>query len=358
MSIPQLTKLVLINIAIALCLLFLIEGMVSYFTIGHAFLTQQISERQHTEYDEELGWINLPNVHIADMYSREDPLTTNSQRYRNAEDFSASVPEGKIRIICSGDSFTLGFGVDDDHTWCQQLRTLDPRLETVNMGQGGYGVDQAFLWYRRDQQKLEHDIVLFAFIRDDFTRMQSDTFMGYGKPFLSVRNGELVQDNYPVPRRSYDASWLSANLHMWMELDTVQWLSRSLGGMLPDRGTGSQDFMDQGHTDAVVEEIFASLQDMSAVNGRSAVLVYLPTRGDIEDRGINRWEWLVRAQAQTHGYHLINVAQEMLALPPDEIEKMFRSGGHYTDEGNRFVAGVIYQYLAELPELSAGLRHH
>ena len=58
-------RVFLINVVVLFALLFLIEGMVSYFTIGHAFFTQQISERQHTEYDAELGWINLPNVHIA-----------------------------------------------------------------------------------------------------------------------------------------------------------------------------------------------------------------------------------------------------------------------------------------------------
>ena len=352
MRIGQLTKLVLINICTALLLLFLVEGMVSYFTIGHAFFTQTVAERQHTEYDEELGWINLPNVHIPDMYSREDPLTTNSQRYRSTKDFSVSVPAGMTRIICVGDSFTLGFGVDDDHTWCQQLTTLDERLETVNMGQGGYGVDQAFLWYRRDEQKLEHDMVLFAFIRDDFLRMKSDTFQGYGRPFLSVRDGELVQDNYPVPRRAYDASWLSANLHMWSELDTVQWLSGILPGLLPGRDTG-QGKVGHDHTDQVVAKIFESLQEIGARNGRRTILVYLPTRFDVQEQSINRWERMVRGLAEAQGYELINVADEMRTLSPGEAEKMFRGGGHYTDEGNRFTAEVIARYIAELPELSA-----
>ena len=51
------------------------------------------------------------------------------------------MPPGKTRIICSGDSFTLGFGVDNEHTWPQQLAARNANLETVNMGQGGYGAD-------------------------------------------------------------------------------------------------------------------------------------------------------------------------------------------------------------------------
>ena len=26
------------------------------------------------------------------------------------------------------------------------------------MGQGGYGIDQAYLWYKRDGTKLDHDV--------------------------------------------------------------------------------------------------------------------------------------------------------------------------------------------------------
>lgn len=351
MSIRQTVNIVVINIVIVLVLLFLIEGMVSYFTIGSAFFNQRIAERQHTEYDEELGWINLPNVFIEDMYSREDYLTTNSQRYRNANDFSPGIPHGKVRIVCSGDSFTLGFGVDDENTWCQQLVAVDAQLETVNMGQGGYGVDQAYLWYMRDQAKLEHNIVLFAFIRDDFLRMESDTFMGYGRPYLTVREGEPVQENYPVPRRSYDASWLTVNLHMWGELDTVKFLNEKLGKYLPQRDAGFVT-RDHRHTDDVVAAIFASLQKTSAANQRAAVLVYLPTRGDYEDVRVSRWQQLVQEQASEHGYLFIDVAAEMRKLSRDEFEKMFRRGGHYTDEGNRYVAEVIHRKLTEMPAIA------
>jgi hypothetical protein len=351
MSIRQKVRIVLVNVVVMLALLFLIEGMVSYFTIGDTFFNQRIAERQHTEYDEELGWINLPNIFIEDMYSREDPLTTNSQRYRNKNDFSPQVPAGKIRIVCSGDSFTLGFGVDDDHTWCQQLATLNDGLETVNMGQGGYGVDQAYLWYRRDQAKLEHDIVLFAFISDDFLRMESDTFMGYGRPYLTVRDGELSQENYPVPRRSYDASWLTVNLHMWQELATFKFLRKNFGKYLPaeDQGFVTKD---HSHTDDVVAKIYASLQDISRARERLAILVYLPTRGDYEESNDIRWRHRVQAQASQHGYLFIDVAKEMLTLPRHEFEKMFRKGGHYTDEGNRYVAGIIYDRLSDYPELA------
>ena len=65
--------------------------------------------------------------------------------------------------ISSGDSFTLGYGVNNEETWPTAFSKLDERFETINMGQGGYGVDQSYLWYKRDGLEFDHQIHLFAF---------------------------------------------------------------------------------------------------------------------------------------------------------------------------------------------------
>ncbi len=96
-----------------------------------------VAERVHTDYDEELGWVNRPSVQIKDLYGPGRTLTINAQGFRATRDYPVEVPEGKVRILASGDSFTLGYGVGDADTWCAALERTDPRLEIVNMGQGG-----------------------------------------------------------------------------------------------------------------------------------------------------------------------------------------------------------------------------
>src|SRR5262249_61166523 len=132
-----------------------------------------------------------PNVHIRSLYGRGIDFTTNSRGFRNTYDASVAVPRGKVRIICSGDSFTLGYGVSDQHTWCHLLSSLKPGVETVNMGQGGYGGDQAYLWYMREGVKLEHQFQLLAFITGDIYRMQSASALGYDKPVLDIAAGRI-----------------------------------------------------------------------------------------------------------------------------------------------------------------------
>jgi hypothetical protein len=126
------------NIVVFGLILVVVEGFASYMLAVRDIMTAYpLAERRHTKYDPELGWVNEASVHIPDMYGPGIYLRTNSEGFRNNHDFDTAVPNGKYRIVCSGDSFTLGYGVDNDHTWCHRLTALDPRLETVNMGQGG-----------------------------------------------------------------------------------------------------------------------------------------------------------------------------------------------------------------------------
>ena len=190
----------LFNLLFVAVAFFLIEGLASAILLLQTVAaTPPIAERSHTQYDAELGWVNLPDVYIEDMYGPQLYLKTNGQRFRNDRDFPATVSDQQLRVVCSGDSFTLGYGVDNRQPWCQQLSQLDSRLETVNMGQGGYGLDQAYLWYKRDGAQLGPDLHLFAFITVDFERMQQDNFLGYGKPVLTIRDNELAVENVPVP---------------------------------------------------------------------------------------------------------------------------------------------------------------
>ena len=207
-NIKKIIKIGLVNLVVVILLFVVFEGGASlYFAYQGA--RQEIgkepflAERIHTEYDPLLGWINKPNISVADMYGPNVFLKTNGQRHRNRADFTPRVPKGRIRVICSGDSFTLGFGVDNDHTWCNLLETLDPRFQTVNMGQGGYGVDQVYLWYKRDGALLDHQVQVFVFVRPDFWRMRTELFLGMPKPILRVRNGGMEVANVPVTRLSF-----------------------------------------------------------------------------------------------------------------------------------------------------------
>ncbi len=314
-----------------------------------------VAERVHTEYDELLGWINRPNLYIENMYGRGVYLTTNSQRFRNRQDFALEVPPGKKRIVCSGDSNTLGYGVDNDHTWCELLTRIDPRLESVNMGQGGYGIDQAYLWYERDGVTLDHDLHLFAFITHNFERMRSNKFLGYGRPFLRLVDGEIRVLNTPVPFRSYLVPWLNKNRELFLELrsvrlghDLMRWLR---GPALPE------PLVPDDETRAVASKIFENLRRINAEKNSVLAVVYLPRAYDAVAPQSDEWRVFVHEEAQRTGMIFIDLLEDFRTLPRRSIPPLFthRTWGHYTERGNTWVARVLHRRLLERPEIAAQL---
>ena len=305
-----------------------------------------VLERNHTRYDELLGWCNVPSQRFENLYEPGAHLTTNAQGFRAKRDYDKEVPAGKIRIVCSGDSFTLGYGVDDDATWCHQLTLLDPRLETVNMGQGGYGLDQAYLWYMRDGVRLDHDVHVCSFIGETITRMKSVRFLGYPKPRLRVRDGALVTENVPVPRDVAGTprmAQLSAALEELALYRTAESLvaraSADAAAAAAAANLGDREVRD------VCLAVFEDLRKTAAAKGVHLVLVYLPAPWDYPDNDADLLRYFLAAECAKRGLEFFDLVDDLRALPKPQVDGMFRADGHYNADGNRFAAKTLLERL-------------
>jgi hypothetical protein len=350
--------IVLVNVVLLVLLLALAEGAASLLFISNEIVrTRAVAEHQHAEHDELLGWVNLPNVDLPDVYGPGVAVRTNDQRFRNDRDFTLAVPPGKKRVICSGDSFTFGYGVDNEDTWCARLATLDPRLETVNMGLGGYGVDQAYLWYMRDGAPLDHDIHLFVFLTDDFRRMRSDRFMGYGKPFLDVRDDSLVVTNLPVPKTSWLARRRALHGETVARLKVVR-LSRRLLRLDDASRTAEREerarLADQRLQD-VVARIFHELRRTNEAKDSRLVLVFLPGAWDYKpDARTDAWREFVRHESARQRIVFLDLVEEIRQVPPAEVDALYAPNAHFSVRGNEWAAAVLHRLLAPLLDAPHG----
>lgn len=347
-------KLVAANVAVLIALLVVIEGAVSYALAARKFSRHtEFTERRHVRPDPLLGWVNERSIHRPDLYGPGRSLTINSQGFRSARDFALRIPSGRYRIVCSGDSFTLGYGVDDADPWCAQLEALDPRIESVNMGQGGYGLDQAYLWYERDAAAIEHQLHLVAFIVDDISRMTEAEFNGYPKPLLTLDGGTLTRTGVPVP--APPPPWIRRTLDTASQLRTVEAL-RGIGRRLGIDGARKRPgHANDDETRAVVTALLAALQQLDRERHSDLVLVELPVDfGDQRDP--HDWAAFVEQQARALGIPLLQLANAFQDLSATQHAAMFfqegqeadpGAEGHYTAAGNARVAQLIYEGIKD-----------
>jgi len=360
-KIRKLTLSVLFLGAMTVGTLVVLEGFSSVIFFGLVLSgrgEQSIAERRHTQYDEVLGWVNIPNLVVQDMYGPGVFLRTNARGFRGSHNIGVNVPDGKLRVICSGDSFTFGYGVDDDHTWCQLLASLDQRLEPINMGQGAYGIQQVYLWYKRDGNVLNHDVHIFAFVTDDFYRMETSEIRGYGKPILDLDHGHLIVKNVPVPHRRWYASWATRSAVAFRQLKSYELAIRATRR---SRSNETGDDATHDHTWDVASKVFESLQQMNEAKKSTLVLVYLPAKSDYLSSTSEIWRRRLAAESKKRGWTYIDLITEMRQLAPDQIEELFipegqieflNAAGHYTVAGNKWVAQRLYRRIPAWPHLS------
>jgi hypothetical protein len=294
------------------------------------------------EYDPLLGWRPKSSTVLKDWFGKGQTETTNGQGFRATREYTAEVPGGRYRIICLGDSFTHGVGGDHE-TYPAQLERLSPSIEAVNMGRGAYGIDQLYLWYMRDGQKLRTNMLLFAFIEDDFDRMTSDTFRTLRpKPQLVMRGNTLAVVNVPVP------TWTTVSSTGWLEefprrMALYQVLHRAQERLF-------------SHYDMhpIVARVFAELKALSLQRQQQFVLVYLPSFKDApgSGRGPREIAQDVERIARDQQIPFVNLTSMFEGSSPSQIAPYFLPDEHYSSSGNRLVATTLLKWLrARFPEV-------
>jgi lysophospholipase L1-like esterase len=358
----RLAAILLANVALLAALLVMIEGLSSYaFFLKDLVPRLRESGLRHTTYDAEIGWVGLPNVDIKDMYGPGAHLRTNGRGFRNAKDFPPKRDSDTRRIVCSGDSVTFGEYVGNDQTFCSVLAELDPKLESINMGQLGYGVDQAYLWYRRDADDLEVDVHFFAFITHDFMRMQYDRFMGIPRPVVVLEDGKPVVTNVPISQATYAMpTWLAETLNSADGLRTLKLATgiRKRLNLAPRKVPGAWDARGADEVKAVVAGLFEALRDYDAARSRATVLVYFPSVEELQQPNAELAYWIsvVESNARRLDIPFVNFVSLFAELPAADVVRLFVDGYHFSEEGHALVARELLEHLRGDTRIAARLQ--
>lgn len=319
-----------------LVLLVLIEGAASWALAVRsvAFLE---TPRLYTRYDPLLGWSTQPGRIVEQAYGPGAHVRINSLGFRG-EEIDPVAREGRVRMVCTGDSFTFGQGVGNGQDWCHGLSRLNESLEPVNMGLPGYGVDQAYLWYMRGGLPLNPDVLVFAFVHGDFTRMLTAVRGGAGKPILRISEGQLEVDNVPVPR-------LRHTIGRAIERAELRLVRLGLGlrrRLANDRKPNAVEAVRP-----VASLMLERLRDVNERRGIATILVFLPT--EVELRKSSDMLEMVESVATDLRLNLVDLTPALRRLPAHEAAGMFlEDDGHYSVKGNRWVAEVLSERLGAL----------
>lgn len=109
-------------------------------------------------FDQRYGWINRPG----NFQEQGNKYAINSIGARGWLEFAEEPAEGVHRVICLGDSFTYGSEVRDGQDWPSVIDQGSEEFEVINLGVGGWALDQSYLRWQDQGQHLEPDVVLIG----------------------------------------------------------------------------------------------------------------------------------------------------------------------------------------------------
>lgn len=135
-------------------------------------------------------------------------FSTNSRGFRGRE-FALQKAPGTQRIICVGDSFTWGTGVNDAETYPavleEELKASDQHVEVLNAGVRSWGVSQYYVWTRHEGLRYQPDVVVVTLFEEDWenallglvTEDEAGQLVEHRQDFPALRKQRLLAEWVP-----------------------------------------------------------------------------------------------------------------------------------------------------------------
>jgi hypothetical protein len=297
-------------------------------------------------YDPDLGWIVGRNRVSADgMYASSMEGVRSAKPGIAFADMHASQ-----RVALIGDSNAFSLEVPFEDSLGNRLgESLGDRVQVLNFGVDGYGIDQTYLRYERDVHAWKPNVVLIVFIQHDLMRtMAVYPFVSFGwagylvKPRFDLERDRLEIINRPLPgpdeilgaagpgklhHIEYDPGYVNSDW-AW-RFDRGPMLLRLLTSMSPP--WPHQTARGNADTVALNAKLFQTMYASIERDGAKPFLVYLPQlTGD---------DTVARNTLVASGLPYSDMTDCVVRVPEDL--RRVPSGHHYSGRGNQAIADCI-----------------
>jgi hypothetical protein len=320
-------------------------------------------------FNPELGEIPVPYQkgirHFPGVYTFA--YNNNSLGMRGTREYQEK-KETAYRILMIGDSFTYGFGVNDDQTFAvlveKDLRADSLSVEVMNAGAPGKGTDYALKYFQTVGRKFHPDLTILMFFCNDFQDNARGEYYSIGKqgdlsakPLNSNRIKTLLAH---LPGYEWLISWSqAANLIKQAGVEAVINWGRKSG---PDAtqglvisyersASGLATAANTSLTRIYVEQLNAAVKRA----GSELMICYIPISQEVLDyrrtRTISPDERAIQRLAADNGMMLWSLTP-LLAHSGQPVGRLYYKEGHWTAAAHAMVA----HYLSRLIQSGLGRR--
>ena len=256
-----------------------------------------------------------------------------------------------VPILAVGDSYTYGAEVGENEAWPAQLQRLKGQ-RVLNAGASGFGFDQSVLRAEQIAATRRPAAIVVEFIADDIRRTEMRRQWGAEKPYFDFQgakqDGGLVLRNVPVPPRPDPGTTLTFWQRVLGRSYLFDFVLRRLN-LLYDWFGDHVRVHQPGDGERIACLLTERLRELQASSGARVVvlaeydpMVWQNAEFSAEQQRLAQG---LLACARQRGLGTIN-SFEALANAPGGPQGLYGQW-HMNDKGNRVIAGLVADALAQ-----------
>lgn len=333
--------------------------------IGIRFLSpQQYFAATVNTWDREVGIRQIPGARgfiVCPEYEMD--LIINSKGLRDKE-YQYEKPAGIRRILCLGDSYTCGYGVQAGDTFPKLLESLlnaesgdIPGWEVLNAGVGSTGTANQLAYFETEGYKYNPDFVLLCFCQvNDFGEnricglysIQGDRLIKKEAPLTTARMIQRAVRWVP----GYNTLFARSHLLNLLKYRVARFHFRELARKSVDTSGNS---ITAPATDPLTHRLLLALRDACARRNSRLVITVIPHYDGSDLRPIT--VDLVEL-ARSEGIAYADLSPQFTQEQNQGIQHFHPHDHHWNVNGHRLAARILYNFLVNkgITGKSAGAR--
>ena len=318
------------------------------------------------EKSNELPWMlrqNISERHRNIVGEWDVTIKTNSLGLRNDE----LQKDNKTRILVLGDSFTFGYGVENNETYVNLLeRRFNNSIGFINAGYaGGYSTDTEYVYLKNHGLKLKPDIVMLGFfIGNDISDIMSNSHWIENEEIKNVSsNIYYIDESNRLRVKGLEKKWYyDANVYLSMKSHAYIFFKTKIRqvfqGMEPAEGTIYNEERNENMSIAIntTKDLLLKINKITNESNVGFVIILIPTREQVAgvklvDKEGKKLD-LEKINREFIGFFEDNGINYIDLMPylRNEENIYFKTDPHWNKNGHEVVARAIYESLINVKE--------
>jgi len=287
------------------------------------------------EYDSILGWKNKPGSSSSFiMPDSKTFVAINKNGFREFKDFEYR--KDGIRAIFIGDSFAWDYGVEQNNRFSDIIRNqLENKVEIINTGVNGYGLDQELLFYEHFGYKFNPDYVFTLLGFDDI----GDLLTKEGKPYFTLIDGKAALHNKPVKQLKDGRFLKDKKTSLWTRLLSYS----NIYKFVSDRIVWK---LKQRQAVKLMEPLLLRFKNSVESNGSQLYIILKPNKAIVQSNLHSDLYFELKDFLKNSNIAFIDPLNE-LQTRNWEVPVFFKYDSHWNNEGHRVVAKGILDFLKD-----------